>query len=82
MLVMFGSMVFAGVVSLVEDALSPQVFELILGITALQPEKMFVHGFQGFGYHGTHGEALCGDVVGGNWDWIGLIMPQFFESGV
>jgi hypothetical protein len=45
MLVMFGSMVFAGVVGLVEDALLLQVFELMLGIMALQPVKTLIHGF-------------------------------------
>ncbi len=44
-LVMLGSMVFAGIVGSVEDALSPQVFELTLGITALQPVKTLIHGF-------------------------------------
>jgi hypothetical protein len=79
---MFGSMVFAGVVGLVEDALLPQVFELTLGIMALQPVKTLIFGFLGFGCHGFHGEALCGDVVGGDRGWIGLIVPQFFESDV
>jgi hypothetical protein len=45
MRVMFRSMVFAGKVGLVEDALSPQVLELTLGITALQPAKMLINGF-------------------------------------
>ncbi len=42
---------------------------------------MLIHGFQGFGFHGTHGESLHGDVVGGNWAWVGLIVPQFLKSG-
>ncbi len=44
--VMFGSMVFTGVVGLVEDALLPQVFELMLGIMALQPVKMLSMDFE------------------------------------
>jgi hypothetical protein len=42
---MFGSMVLAGVIGLVEDALSPYVFELMLGITAFQPVKTLIRGF-------------------------------------
>jgi hypothetical protein len=38
-------MVFAGIVGSVEDALLPQVLELMLGITALRPAKMLIHGF-------------------------------------
>jgi hypothetical protein len=37
--------VFAGVVGSVEDALLPQVFELSLGIMALQLVKTLIHGF-------------------------------------
>jgi hypothetical protein len=44
-LVMLGSMVFAGVVGSVEDAHSPQVFELTLGIMALHLVKTLIHGF-------------------------------------
>jgi hypothetical protein len=44
MLVMFASMVFAGIVGSVEDALLPQVFELTLGITALQSVTTLIHG--------------------------------------
>jgi hypothetical protein len=73
--------VLAGVVGWVEDAHLPLVFELTLGIMVFQPVKTLIHGFQGFGCHGTHFEALCGDIVGGNWGWIGLIVPQFLESG-
>ncbi len=45
LLVMFGSMVLAGIVGLVEDAFLPKVFELTLGITAFQPVKTLIHGF-------------------------------------
>ncbi len=42
---MFGSMVLAGVVGMVQDAFLPKVLELTVGITAFQPVKILIHRF-------------------------------------
>ncbi len=55
LLMMFGCMVFAGIVSSVEDAFVPEVLELLLSILAFEPVETLVHGFGGSGSHGAHG---------------------------
>ncbi len=55
LLMMFGCMVFAGIVGSVEDAFAPEVLELLLSIPAFEPVEMLVHGFGGTGSHGAHG---------------------------
>jgi hypothetical protein len=55
LLMMFGCMVFAGVVSSVVDAFAPEVLKLSLSIPAFEPVETLVHGFGGSGRHGAHG---------------------------
>jgi hypothetical protein len=55
LLMMFGCMVFVGVVGSVEDAFAPEVLELSLSVTAFEPVETLVHGFGGSGSHGAHG---------------------------
>ncbi len=55
LLMMFGCMVFAGIVGSVEDAFAPEVLELLLSIPAFEPVETLVHGFGGSGSHGAHG---------------------------
>ena len=72
-------MMFACVISSVEDAFTPQVLKLALGIPALEPMKTLIHRLGGFGRHGAHGEPECRDVVGGDRGGLGLVVTLFLE---
>ncbi len=71
---------FACVIGSIEDAFTPEILELALGILALEPMKTMIHRFGGLGRHGSHGEPECRDVVGGDWGGLGLVVTQFLES--
>ena len=73
-LVVFRVMMFAGVIGSIEDAFMPEILELALGISALEPMKTLIHRFGGLGCHGTHGEPKCRDVVGSDRGGLGLVM--------
>jgi hypothetical protein len=70
-------MMFAGIISSIEDAFMPQILELVLGIPALEPTKTLIHGLGGLGCHGAHGEPKCRDIVGGDRCGLGLEVSYF-----
>ena len=70
---------FARVIGAIEDAFSPEVLELALGISAFEPMKTLIHRLGRLGCHGAHGEPKCRAVVGGDRGGLGLVVPQFLE---
>jgi hypothetical protein len=71
---MFWCMMFAGVVSAIEDTLLPKMLELVLRMPTFEPMKALIHCFGGLRSHCSHCEALGSDVVGGDgsWSWLDM----------
>ncbi len=63
---MFWCMMFAGVVSAIEDTLFPKILELVLGMPIFEITKVLINRFGGLGSHCSHHEALGSDFVGGD----------------
>ncbi len=72
-------MMFACAIGSIEDAFTPEILELVLGIPALEPMKTLIHRLGGLGRHGAHGEPECRDIVGGDWGGLGLEVTHFLE---
>ena len=71
--------VFAGIVSSIENTFSPKIFELALCVAAFQPVEPLAIQFGCLWRHGTHCETLCSDVVSGDGSWGWLGMPHILE---
>ena len=78
-LVMFCGMMFAGIISAIVGAATPEIEKLTLGIAALEPMEALIHRFGCFWSHGSHGQSLGSGVVGGDHGSFGLVMTHFFE---
>ena len=74
-------MMFAVVICAIVNAVTPEIEELALRVTAFQPLETLVHRFGCLGCHCAHGEPLGGDVVGGDHGAFVLWMAHFFEGG-
>ena len=75
----FRGVMFACVIGSIEDAFTPEILELALGIPALEPVKTLIHRLGGLGRHCAHGESECRDVVGCDRGGIGLVVAQFLQ---
>ncbi len=70
-------MMFACVIGSIEDAFTPEILELSLGIPALEPVKTLIHILGGLGRHCAHGESECREVVGCDQGGLGPVVTQF-----
>ncbi len=73
-LVVLRVMMFSCIISSIEDAFTPEICELALGISTLEPVKALTHRFRSLGCHGTHGEPKGRDVVSSDRGGLGLVM--------
>jgi hypothetical protein len=78
-LVMFCGMMFAGIISAIVGAATPEIEKLTLGIAALEPMEALIHRFGCFWSHGSHAQSLGSDVVGGDHGLFDLGMTHFFK---
>ncbi len=76
---MLRGMMFAGITSAIVGTAMPEIEKLTLGIAALEPIEALIHRCGCFWSHGSHGQSLGSDVVGGDHGLLDLGMTHFFK---